>query len=287
MKKVYVIIVNYKSEDVIRNALKSLNENNLDLHIVILDNESTEVSYKSLKSIKTRKVEIIRSERNLGWGGGVNKVFRYIQKVYNDNEYMFLLNPDAIVSENLIRSLLNILLNNNKVVAISPHIRDMDNVELFTGAIIDWKRCAIQHHPKIMKTDEVRKIDVFAGSAVLLDSRKFDEVGMFDEELFLYYEEAFLSMKFLNKGYDILYEPNLKVFHYVGYSGSNTVRNYSYTRNHIYFFKKYKKDNSSFFCPYRIPLKKIMFYIIHFSPKIIYFVLLGMWHAAKGRKGML
>ncbi len=286
-KKVYVIIINYKSEDVIHNALKSLNENDLDLHIVILDNESTDVSYKRLKSIKVRKVEIIRSDINLGFGGGINKVFKYIQQVYNDNEYIFLFNPDAIVSENLVRNLLNILLKNNNVAAISPCVMTMDNVKHFTGATIDLKHCVIQNNPKITKTNEVRKIDTFAGSAALLDSRKFDNVGMFDDGLFLYYEEAFLSMKFLNKGYDILYEPNLKVFHHCGYSVSNTVKNYSFTRNHIYFFKKYKKESSSFFCPYRIPLKKIMFYIIHFSPQNIYIILLAVWHAAIGRKGML
>lgn len=287
MKKVYVIIINYKSEDVIQNALKSLNENNLDLHIVILDNESTDMSYKSLKSFKDRKVEVIRSEKNLGFAGGCNKVFKYIQQTYNDNEYMFLFNPDALASENLIRNLLDILLMNNNVAAISPRIMTMDNVEWFTGTAIDWKHCTIQNNPKIMNTTEIRKIDVFSGCAVLLNSRKFDKVGMFDDELFLYYDEAFLSMKFLNQGYEILYEPNLKAFHHVSYVVANTLKNYYITRNHIYFFKKYKGEYSSFFCPYRIPLIKVKHYIKYFSPKNIYFILLAMWHAATGRKCML
>ena len=64
MKKVYVIIINYGSEEVIKNAIKSLNENNLDLHIVILDNESTNESYRNLNSLQNRKVEIIKSEIN-------------------------------------------------------------------------------------------------------------------------------------------------------------------------------------------------------------------------------
>ncbi len=287
MKKVYVIIINYKSEDVIRNALKSLNESNLDLHIVILDNESTDVSYKSLKSIKDRNVEIIRSKTNLGFGGGVNKAFNYILQTYNNNDYLFLLNPDAVVSENLIRNLLNILLKNNNVAAISPRVMTMENVEHFTGGIIDWKNCTMKKIPKIMKTNKVRKNDTFAGCVVLLDSKIFDEVGMFDEDLFLYHDELFLSMKFLNKGYDILYEPNLEVFHHCGYSVSKTIKNYYQVRNNIYFFKKYKKDNSSFFCHYRFPLRKLMFYSIHFNPKIIYFILLAMWHAATDRKGIL
>lgn len=287
MKKVYVIIINYKSEDVIQNALKSLNENNLDLHIVILDNESTDMSYKSLKSFKGRKVEVIRSEKNLGFAGGCNKVFKYIQQAYDDNEYMFLFNPDAVASENLIGNLLDILLLNNNVAAISPRIMTMDNVEWFTGAAIDWKHCVIPNIPKIVNTNEIRKIDVFNGCTVLLDSRKFDKVGMFDDELFLYYDEAFLSMKFLNKGYEILYEPNLKVIHHVSYSVSNTVKNYYLTRNHIYFFKKYKGEYRPLICPYKIPLVKVIYYIKHFSPKNIYFILLAIWHTVIGRKGLL
>ena len=94
-------------------------------------------------------------------------------------------------------------------------------------------------------------------------------------------------MKFLNKGYDILYEPNLEVFHHCGYSTSKTIKNYYQVRNNIYFIKKYKKDNSSFFCYYRFPLRRLMLYTIHFSPKNIYFILLAIWHAATDRKGML
>ena len=287
MKKVYVIIINYKSEDVIQNALKSLNENNLDLHIIILDNESTNSSYKSLKSFKDRKVEIIRSEKNLGFPGGCNKVFKYIQQTYNDNKYMFLLNPDAVSTENLIGNLLNILLLNNNVAAISPRIKTMDNVNWFTGTAIDWKHCAIQNNPKIMNSTKIRKIDVFNGCAVLLDSKKFDKVSMFDDELFLYYDEAFLSMKFLSKGYKILYEPNLEAFHHVSYGVANTIKNYYITRNHIYFFKKYKGESSSIFCPYKIPLIKVKHYIKYFSLKNIYFILLAIWHTTISRKGIL
>ena len=287
MKKVYVIIINYKSEDVIHNALKSLNESNLDLHIVILDNESSDVSYNRLKSINARKVEIIRSEMNLGFGGGVNKVFRYIRQKYNDNDYIFLLNPDAVVSENLIINLLDILKKNKNVAAISPRVMTMDNVEHFSGFIIDWKHCAFRKIKKVMKTDDVRKIDIFAGCAVLLDSNKFDEIGMFDENLFLYGEEVFLSKKYINIGYDILYKPDLLVFHHCGYSVSKTLKVYYQVRNHIYFFKKYKKGYSSFYCRYRYPLRRLLFYIIHFNPQNIYYVLLAIWHAAKGRKGML
>jgi hypothetical protein len=287
VKKVYVIIINYKSEDEIQNALNSLNEKNLDLHIVILDNESTDVSYKRLKSLKDKRVELIRSENNLGFPGGVNKVFKYIQQTYDDNEYMFLFNPDAIASENLVKNILDILLMNNNAAAISPSIRTPDNVEWFTGTAIDWKHCTIQNNPKSMNTNEIRKIDVFNGCVVLLDSKKFDEVGMFDDELFLYYDEVFISMKFLNKGYEILYEPNLKVIHKVSYSISNTLKNYYIIRNHIYIFKKHKVKNSSFFCPYRIPLIKIKHHIVHFSPKNIYFILLAVWHATICKKGKL
>ena len=287
MKKVYVIIINYGSEEVIKNAIKSLNENNLDLHIVILDNESTNESYRNLNSLQNRKVEIIKSEINLGFAGGCNKVFKYIQQTYSDNEYMFLLNPDAIATENLIKNLLDKLLMNNNVAAISPRIMTTDNVEWFTGTAIDWKHCTIQNNPKIMDTNATRKIDVFNGCSVLLDSRKFDEVGMFDDELFLYYDEAFLSMKFLNKGYEILYEPKLKVFHHVSYTVTNTLKNYYITRNHIYFFKKYKEETSSFFCPYRVPLLKVKQNTKFFNLKNIYFILLAIWHATTGRKGIL
>lgn len=287
MEKVYIAIINYKSENVIQDAIKSINEESIHTHIIILDNESTSNSYLKLKSQNFDKVDIIRSKKNLGFPAGCNRIFKYIQQKYDDNKYIFLLNPDAVLPKNIIDTLLKILLSDKNIAAISPRIVTNEDVNWYTGTKINWEKCTINNNPNSNMNNTVRKVDIFNGCAVLLDSKKFYDVNMFNEELFLYYEEAFLSMKLIKNGYKIFYEPNLKVIHRVSYSTSEAIKNYYITRNHVYFFKKFGINRKSVFCLYKTPLINIKHNIKYFNYKNLFYIMLAIWHTIIGKKGVL
>lgn len=285
---IYVIIVNYKTENVVEDAIRSFEEEEIDIHIVVLDNGSTESSYKVLQKMTNDRVELIRSDSNLGFSGGVNYAAEHIKNKYKHFEYLFLFNPDAISTKNLVGNLCKVLLSNDNIAAVSPHILTMDNKSWFSGGMIDWEKCEILNTPEVANPNEVRKVDIFNGCAVLLNAKKFFDAGMLERDLFMYYDEAFLSMYFLETGYQCFYHPDLTAYHHVSYgiSSGSTRETYYMTRNHIFFFKKYSKKKI-FFCPYIDIFKTLLSHVKHFRMSNVYYLFLAVYDAIRGKKGIL
>ena len=286
MHKVFIFIVNYKSEDVIGNAIKSFDEETVEFEIVILDNGSTQETYKKLRKAVGEDIDIIRAEDNLGYSAGANHLVNYVKNNYDDVEYLFFFNPDAVATKNMLGGLYQTLDENKLAAAVSPLILDMDDNKWFSGTEIDWKKCTIDNNPNVENIDEIREIDTFNGCAVLMDAKIFFEVGMFNEDLFIYYDEPFLSMEFLKKGYVSFYNPKTVAYHHVSYSSSphSTFKTYLMTRNHVAFFKKYG-TSKSFLCPYLRPLRMIIFFLKRFMFSNIYHSFLGMYDEFIGKKG--
>ncbi len=288
MRMIYVIIINYKTEDMVVDAIKSFDEEEVDIHIVLLDNGSTESSHNVLQGITDNRVELIRSVTNLGFSGGVNHVAEYIKNKYKNPEYLFLFNPDAISTKNLVGNLCKFLSTNDNVAAVSPHIITMDNKSWFSGGMIDWKKCEILNNPEVKNPNEVRKVDIYNGCAVLIDAKKFFEAGMLEGDLFIYYDETFLSMRFLKIGYQCFYHPGLIAYHHVSSSigTSSTLKSYYMTRNHILFFKKYSKKNI-FFCLSIDVFKTLLSNVKYFRISNVYYIFLAVYDAIRGNKGIL
>lgn len=286
MKKIFIIIVNYKSEDLIGNAIKSFDEETIEIEVVLLDNGSTKESYDALRKVVGSEIDIIRTEVNLGYSAGANYLVNYVKDNYENVEYLFFFNPDAIATKNMIGTLYNTLNENSLAAAVSPLILDMKDNKWFSGTVINWEHCTINNNPDIDTLDEIREVDTFNGCAVLVDAKKFYEVGMFNEDLFIYYDEPFLSMEFLNKGYVSLYNPNATAYHYVSHSSGthSTFKTHLMTRNHINFFKQYGKSKS-LICPYLRPLRMIAYYLKRLMFNNIYYVVLGIYHSFMGNKG--
>jgi GT2 family glycosyltransferase len=286
MKKIFVIIVNYKSEDVIDNAIKSFDEEKVEIEVVLLDNGSSEESYTALRKAVGDDINIICSEKNLGYSAGANYLVDYVKNNYDNVEYLFFFNPDAVATKNMVGTLYETLTDNKSAAAVSPLILDMEDNKWFSGTAIDWEKCTIDNNPNVANLDQVREIDAFNGCAVLIDAKVFFDVGMFNEDLFIYYDEPFLSMEFLKKGYISLYDPNTTAYHHISYSSSphSTFKTYLMTRNHLYFFKMYG-TSKSFLCPYLRPLRMLIFFLKRFMFNNIYHSFLGIYDEFIGKKG--
>ena len=285
--KIYILIINYKTEDLIGDAVRSFKEENVDTHIIILDNGSTEESYKALKNAIGEEVEVIRNEKNLGYSAGANHMAEYMKKTYDDAEYIFFFNPDAIATENMLGILYKTLSTYPNAAAVSPLLYDMDGEIEFNGMEIDWKGCKIHNISHDLENpNKMREIDSFHGCAVLIDANKFFEVGMFNEDLFIYYDEPFLSMEFKEKGYICLYEPSTEVYHHGSQSSGNDspFKNHLLTRNHIMFFKKYG-TSKRFLCVYLKPLRMVVFYLKRLNFKSIQAIGIGIIDGLRGKTG--
>jgi hypothetical protein len=257
--KVDVLIINYKSHDIINNCIESIQEEFLDIEIHILNNDPAVILGNYIKN-RAHKIKIYESKNNIGYSLGVNFL---VQKV-KDTNYFFLLNPDAILTKNTIYTLLETLIKNNKIAAVSPAIYDMNNAPWFNYGMIDWEKNKIRNISKTITDKSVIENDLFNGCAVLFRKDIFLIVGGLHNELFMYFDEAFISMKIINMGYKTAIDNKLKIFHNVSYTtkGNSKIKTFYITRNGLTFFFKY--SNRKAFVVFKYLLNGL-YYLKHFS----------------------
>ena len=238
--KVLVIVINYRTSHLMQALVDSITENKVETSVLIVDNASTAETYNELLLVKDERVTTLRSEQNLGFTGGINFALKYAVEKMPDIKYFFLLNPDAFSCPDLIFDLLKILEVNEDAACVSPRILYMNGNPWYSGARIHFSKGKVLNNA-IQETKDKNKIyevDVFSGCAALFDMDKVIEAGLFNEELFMYYDEADFSIKLKKIGYKILYTTSHNIFHDVSYTTKHIshLKTYYMTRNKFIVF---------------------------------------------------
>lgn len=255
MKKVSIITVNYNSEQATKKLLESLKHlkvSNLVLDILVVDNGSEKVF------VTNEKVNVIRSNTNTGFAGGCNIGIK--KALETGADYVLLINNDTTVDPSLIKNLLNVMESNYKIGVVTPKIyfskghefhkdryeqKDLGKVLWFAGGYIDWKNAQSVHigmdEVDRGQHDKIQKIDFATGCCMMIKKEVIENIGMFDEKYFLYYEDADFSQRVLKAGFEIFYVPDAVVYHdNAGSSGSgSSLHDYFLTRNQMLFGMKY------------------------------------------------
>ena len=107
---------------------------------------------------------------------------------------------------------------------------------------------------------------------------------MFNENLFLYCDEAFLSMEFKKLGLSVGYEKNLIAYHHVSAITQKIsgFKDYYINRNGLYFFSEYGTNSNNIY--YR-PLINFLYYLKRGNLKKAYYVFLAVLHFLMKKKG--
>ncbi|WKZ70509.1 MAG: glycosyltransferase family 2 protein [Melioribacteraceae bacterium] len=244
MYRVCAIVLNYNGfEDTIVCVNSLLKATYKYLDIVIVDNGSNNNSVEKL-SQKFPKLEIIVAKKNLGYAGGMNLGIRFaLQKNY---DFVLILNNDTEVTNNFLEPMLKVFEENSNIGIASPKVGLFDRREIIycAGAEINFFLCGgiAQYKGKNMHAyaNENRFISMAEGCCLLVKKEVFEEVGLFDEKFFLYFEEVEFSERVIEK-FKIVYVHNSIIYHKsgggLGWSNYSPLYYYYYTRNRFIFFK--------------------------------------------------
>jgi GT2 family glycosyltransferase len=251
---VSVIIVSWNACDYLMQCLASLSaeECRYSLEIIVVDNASSD---GSADAVATRypDVRLIRNAENLGFAKANN-----IGVLASSGRYLCFVNSDVKVLPHCVNSLVSFCEENTDVGMVGPRVIGGDGKlqrsclgfptvwntfcralaldELFprTKAFTGLK---LYHWPQ----ESLRPVDILTGCFWLARREALTEVGLLDEEFFMYGEDMDWCKRFRANGWQVVFVPSAEAIHYGGASSSNSpIRFYiEMQRANLQYWKKH------------------------------------------------
>jgi len=254
MHDITILILNYNTSSLIKNLLESLDifflkKTILDVHITVIDNNSTDTSVEDLRSTYP-DLDLIKNPENIGFGAGNNSGLRTAK-----SRYILLLNSDTeITTESHLEKLFEYAEKNENVAVITPQVL-LDSGELdlacHRGEPTPWASLSYflgleKLFPKVLlfsgyhqlykNLREIHDVDACSGAAFFVRTSAIKKVGYFDEEFFMYGEDLDLCRQFRDAGYRIVYDPSATVIHHKYQSGLKNANQKLAKKTSAYFY---------------------------------------------------
>ena len=259
--KLSVIIVNYNVkyylDQCIRSVLRAFVLMHTPAEIIVVDNHSADGSVDYLEKRYPQMlypmVRFVRSAHNLGFARANNIAIRQSR-----GEYVLLLNPDTIVGEDTLKASVDFMDAHEDAGAVGVRMlgaqgrRAMESrrglptpmVSFFKmlGFCNRWPHHRLfgKYYMGYLPWDEPCQIEVVSGAYCMLRRKALDEVGLLDEDFFMYGEDIDLSYRVLKGGYHNYYLP-VDILHYKGESTQKSSFRYVHVfyEAMLIFFRKH------------------------------------------------
>jgi len=262
-KKISIVIVSYNVCRLLDECLQSVQRalNGIDGEVFVVDNLSTDGTVETLVT-RYPDVHFIANQENVGFARANNEAIRQSQ-----SEYVLLLNPDTVVFETTIRASLDFMDAHPQAggAGVRMLTRDGQPAPESRRAIpTPWvsmlkmlgftRRYYMSHLP----WDSPARIEVISGAYCLLRRKALDQVGLLDEDFFMYGEDIDLSYRLLKAGWQNWYLP-YDIIHYKGESTQKSSFRYVHVfyQAMLIFFRKHYGHLSIFIS---LPIKAAIYF---------------------------
>ncbi|MEX1995447.1 MAG: glycosyltransferase family 2 protein [Candidatus Saccharimonadales bacterium] len=218
--KACVVIPNWNGEDSLAECLDSLKSQSEAVKIIVVDNASTDGSIALIEE-KYPDVTLIKHRRNLGFTGGVNAGIKYAIRL--GAKYVALLNNDAVAHKDWAKHLVSFLDKNSQAGIAASKILDnekrLDSTgEMYTVWGLPYPRGRGESDSG--QYDSERWIFGASGGASMYRVKMLEEIGLFDQDFFAYYEDVDLSFRAQLADWKVGYQPQAVAYHQIGATSS-------------------------------------------------------------------
>lgn len=249
-----VVIVNWNTKDLLVPCLDSLSaqKSAYKIEVIVVDNASDDGSAEIVNE-KYPHVILIRNATNLGFGIANNTGMKQSR-----GRYICLLNSDVRVMPDCLQSLVNFM-EQNKSIGISSPLTlspDMNIQDTCRKLPTFWNNiCDLLYLDKLFPNSDVlsgehmmffdhrsiRKVEGLAGCCLMIRKAALDQVGLFDEQFFIYFEETDLCKRFGQVGWDIVFFPDASIVHHHGASAAKDPLRFSgeQIKSQVKYWKKH------------------------------------------------
>lgn len=230
MVLVSVIVVSFNTKDHTLECLASIYDQTSDLafEVIVYDNASTDGSADAIAA-EFPHATLIRGEENLGFGRANNAASKHAS-----GAYILLLNPDTIVLDNAIKRLHDFAVKMpeariwggrtvNRDGTLNPTCvwRFPTNWSMFCQAVGLHRLFRLtalfnpEPYPRWAR-DTVRDVEIVTGCFLMITRVFWDKLGGFDEDFFMYSEEADLCYRTHKLGGRLMFTPDATIVHLDG-----------------------------------------------------------------------
>ena len=257
-----ISIVSYNTKDLLRQCLESIysETKGISFEILAVDNASIDGSVDAIRN-NFPNVKLIVNKKNVGFAAANNQAIKD-----SKGRFILLLNPDTVILDSALDKLVEFMDSHPEAGVVGPQILNPDRTLQFSydngislglffrGLVIRHfsrllrvlplvgrhknysinSKC-LEHPPKIKEVVRVR------GCCLLVRKEVINQVGLMDEQFFMYCEEVDWEYRMKKAGWKIYFYPFAQIIHYWGASSKQHAEkchqihnqsNYKYIRKH-------------------------------------------------------
>ncbi|SHL49189.1 glycosyltransferase family 2 protein [Hymenobacter psychrotolerans] len=240
--KLSVVIVNYNVcyflEQALLSVRRAVEKLGQPVEVFVVDNNSVDGSVAMVKA-RFPEVILIENKDNPGFSKANNQALRIAT-----GEYQLLLNPDTVVEEDTFRICCEFMDAHPNTGGLGVKMLDGQGKflpESKRGLPTPWvafykifglaklfprSRRFGRYHLGFLDKDQTHEIEVLSGAFMLMRKATLDQVGLLDEDYFMYGEDIDLSYRITQGGWQNHYLPTTRIIHYKGESTKRTSVNY-------------------------------------------------------------
>lgn len=261
--KLSIVIVSYNVCSYLEQCLQSVQTalEGIDGEVFVVDNHSDDDSVEVVRN-RYPWVRLIANRENQGFARANN-----IAISQSETEYVLLLNPDTVTEPDTLRKVLLFMDEHPKAggAGVMMHQEDGTKAPESRRALpTPWVAClkmlgfTKRYYMSHLSWDKPARIEVISGAFCLLRRKALDEVGLLDEDFFMYGEDIDLSYRLLKGGWENWYVP-ASIIHYKGRSTRKTDYRYVHVfyQAMLIFFRKHYSHLSLF---YTLPIKAAIYF---------------------------
>lgn len=243
-----IVIVSWNTKEYLLPCLTSIFEKGQGLgsEVILVDNGSYDESGSEVKRVFP-SVHVIQNQENLGFSKAVNQG---LQKACG--KYVLLLNPDTHVKDGAIERLVSFMDAHSDVGVAGAQLLNSDGskqnsianfpslgTELLNKSLLRWL-FPKKFPGKEKDYSEPVEVDSVVGACMVVRREAMEQVGVLDEDYFLFLEETDWCYRMKRAGWKIYHVPQAEVYHFQGKSAETEKKKakVEYYRSRYHFFKK-------------------------------------------------
>lgn len=214
-------IVTYNNEKIIERCIEAILEQTatIDFKLYVYDNCSSDGTVKLIED-NFPEVILIKSKENRGFGYGHNRILQNVE-----SKFHVLINPDIIIDTPVIQQMTSYMSKHPAISILLPKVLNMDGSEQFLPKrqpnfkfVILSKFAPFGYYRKVYTGenetgDRPIKCQNISGSFFVIKTGLMKALNGFDERYFMYFEDADLARRVLNRDGCIVYHPDFYVYH--------------------------------------------------------------------------